>query len=235
MPDLRPSLATTAFKTFNRARVRGPAEVWGEWWSVFRQAVRSRDELLMLVRSTEGAELEAGTRSGLEVRRATTREARAYAAQIGTDSPKTFAGRLSDDTGCFLVLEDDAILHASWVTRTGAWAREIRAYICPPPGDAYVYESFTVSKARGRGVYPYALGHIVAEMGRSGVNNVWVAVEAGNQASRRAIAKAGFEVAYEISYRRDLGRFRTTGPSGPRASEAAKMLRGTVQTKQAKL
>ena len=224
MPDLRPSLATTASKTLNRARVRGPGEVAREWWSVLRQAVRSRDELLMLVRSTEGAESEVGTRADLEVRRATTGDAGSYASQIGTDSPRTFVERLSDDTGCFIALEHDEILHASWVTRTGAWAREIRCYICPPAGDAYVYESFTMPRARGRGVYPYALGHIVAEMGRSGVNNVWVAVEAGNHASERAIAKAGFELAYKISYRRYLGRYKTTGKSGPRAGDAALML-----------
>ena len=50
---------------------------------------------------------------------------------------------------CFVVEDGDRFLHSSWVTTTGAWTREIRAYLCPPQGDAYVYESFTRADARG--------------------------------------------------------------------------------------
>ncbi|MFN2586501.1 MAG: GNAT family N-acetyltransferase, partial [Actinomycetota bacterium] len=92
------------------------------------------------------------------------------------------------------------------VTSSAAWTREIRAYLVPPPGDAYVYESFTAPEARGRGVYPFALASICSWAVVRDIVRVWVAVERGNAPSFRAIAKAGFEPSYSIGYARRLGR-----------------------------
>lgn len=143
---------------------------------------------------------------GLVFRRAGAADAGLYARVIGTDSAATFRRRLTDTTHCFLVEGGGELLHASWVTTGAAWTREVRAYVVPPPGDAYVYESFTSPAARGRGVYPFALRGICEWAAERGLGKVWVAVESANAPSAKAISKGGFEPSYSITYGRRLGR-----------------------------
>lgn len=129
----------------------------------------------------------------------------------------SFRGRLSSTTRCFIVLEGDRIVHSSWVTLRAAWTREIRGFMTPPVGSAYVYESFTRPEVRGRGVYPFALRSISSWAASQGVDRVWVAVEAGNPASIKAVAKADFEPSFRFSYRRRAGRLTIDPPTGQMA------------------
>jgi RimJ/RimL family protein N-acetyltransferase len=198
----------------------GVARVW--------EAMASHETLIFLRRSTaagEGASPRDGT---LVLRRLEAADAAAYASAIGSDSTTTFTARLSDATSCYAVELDGRIVHASWVTTECAWTRELRSFVCVGPGDAYVYESFTRDDARGRGVYPFALGEICARLEAAGVSRLWVAVESHNGPSLRAVAKAGFERAFEISYRRRVGRLSMALP------DAVKMdTRGTHGAKKA--
>ena len=119
------------------------------------------------------------------------------------------------------------LLHASWVTTARAWTSEIRAFVSPPVGDAYIYESFTRSETRGRGIYPFALFSICAELGRRRVARAWVGVEAGNAPSIRAITKGGFEPAFELSFHRSWGAVRMEEPTGPLAEQGFTMVKRT--------
>lgn len=218
MPDVRPPLTRRVSRTLNRVRARGVSEVLTlagqrirEWWS-------SQNALIMLERDRGPLERDA---ADLTFRQATAADAPAYARDIGTDSRSSFTARLRADVCCFVVESDGRLLHSSWVTTSAAWTREIKAYMTPPAGDIYVYESFTRADARGRGIYPFALAGIVTWADATDKERVWVAVEAGNEASRRAIGKAGFEEAFTLPFSRRLGRV-TIGPiGGPKAALAA--------------
>jgi len=222
VPDERLSFVAWASRTANRTRARGLGEVVNLLLGRAKEAVRSEEALILLWR--EASEQNV-TRDGLWFRPATSADAKRYARDIGTDSTLSFTHRLRQDVGCFLVEDDTKILHSSWVTTTGAWTREIRGFLSPPPGDAYVYESFTRADARGRGIYPFALAGIVDAMSRRGVRRVWVGVEASNEPSRRAILKAGFKVGFELPYRRRLGRLELAPPRGPEVAAADLFLR----------
>lgn len=218
MPDRRPGPAHLLLKGINRIKARGPGEVGALLFDRAAEAMRSDDELIVLVRSTEGPRPSA---SGLEFLEASETDAVAYARDIGTDSARTFAVRRSESTRCFVVKDGDLMVHATWMTTGGAWTRELRAYLRPPQGEAYVYESFTRAEARGRGVYPFTLGEIAAWLGARGIGRLWVAVEGDNPPSLRAVTKAGFEESFRISYRRRLGRLAIDPPGGPDPSAAA--------------
>jgi hypothetical protein len=179
-----------------------------------REWVLSEDRLVFLVRDTTR---ERPERQGLELRFAVGGDASRYARDIGTDSAATFAARLSGSTDCFVVLSADHIVHATWVTRAATWTRELRRYVSPPDGDAYVYESFTRADARGGGLYPLALRAICADLRTRSVRRVWVGVEYHNVPSLRAVTKADFEEALTIPYRRTLGRVSVGRPYGPLA------------------
>lgn len=175
---------------------------------------------MVLARQTTG---EPPTRDDLSFRRATHSDAVIYAREIGTDSIPSFRARLSSPTTtCYLVLDGDVVVHATWCTTGAAWTRELGRYLCPPPGDAYVYESFTRPEARGRGVYPFALSSIAADLGGAGVQRVWVAVEDGNHPSLRAVAKGGFSPVDEIRFRRRLGRVEVA--AGRKGSETLRIV-----------
>lgn len=144
--------------------------------------------------------------AGAGFRRAGSEDADAYARDIGTDTANSFRARLSNATGCYFVEVGGRLVHASWVTTAGAWTRELRAYLRPPAGHCYVYESFTAPTVRGRGIYPFALAGICGDAVQRGLTRVWIAVEADNPASVKAITKAGFEEAFTISLTRRWGR-----------------------------
>jgi RimJ/RimL family protein N-acetyltransferase len=203
VPDVRPTLRDLVSKTVARVKARGPREAWSLASARVRETATSEDRLVILVRNC--AE-EREDNSSLTLRRATSADGEAYARFIGTDSPATFARRLTDNTTCYLVFEAYKILHATWCTTAAAWTRELHAYLAPPNGDAYVYESFTRADARGKGVYPFALRGIVTDLYRSGTKRVWVGVEAHNAPSLRAVAKAGFQEAFSIPFGRRWGR-----------------------------
>lgn len=224
MSESRPTLSERWSKTFNRARSRGLSEALGSLRGELSSLIGSSGTLEFLVRDTnatcEGSE-------GLSFRPASFADAGAYASQIGTDSETTFRARLSETTECYLVESGRRIAHASWVTTSGAWTAELGCIVTPPAGAAYVYESFTDPTLRGRGIYPFALWCICAELSSQGIDEVWIGVETSNASSMKAIKKAGFETAFTVDFRTQRGRSEVAGVRGPRADAAESLLRMT--------
>jgi ribosomal protein S18 acetylase RimI-like enzyme len=143
------------------------------------------------------------------VRVATAADGPIYERDIGTDSAATFTIRLTEQTRCFVVeAPGPKLVHATWVTTSAAWTRELGGYLVVPPGDAYVYESFTRPDARGRGIYPLALAEICRELAAEGIERVWVGVEEDNEPSIRAVTKTGFRESFRIRYRRKFGHLQ---------------------------
>ncbi len=217
MPDSRPTFTQALSKTLNRGRRRGWGEVLGLGARRAREWITSSDTLVMFTRET-GGPFESS--EGFHFRETHAADGAAYAIWIGTDSATTFSNRLSERTRCFVVTAEEKFVHASWVTTSAAWTRELKHYLTPPPGDAYIYESFTREEVRGRGVYPLALRNIAARSADYGIHRLWVAVESHNPASIKAVSKAGFERAFELPFGRRLGVVRIGVPSGPLASAA---------------
>jgi len=214
VPDTRPSPLLLPFRLATRLRTRGPSELIQLAISRIKENLSSTETLIVLF---NGAGDDAREQEGLSFRPATATDAERYAHDIGTDSAASFTRRLSVSTRCYIVEMNGRFVHASWVTLAAAWTRELRAYVTPPPGDAYVYESFTRSDARGRGVYPFALRNICATLTGEGVGTIWVAVEAHNAASVKAVNKAGFQEGFRITYSRKWGRFHIEEPTGTMA------------------
>ena len=217
MSEARPGFFGSLLKLPARIRARGLREVAMLGLQRLRESIRSDDRLIFFVRSSGGT-TPSPKSEGLSLQRAESSDAASYARDIGTDSAATFASRLTDGTRCYLVFENAKILHATWVTTSASWVREIGRYFRPPPGEAYVYESFTREDARGKGVYPFALHGISADLALEGVRRVWVAVEDHNAPSLRAVAKGGFEEAFDLSLKRRWGRLTLSEPTGPQAA-----------------
>lgn len=222
---MRPEPSQQISRLINRSRSRGVGELADLASGRAKELWSSRNTLILNVLDAQHMPRSA---ENLTFREASPADADAYARDIGTDSPSTFAARLSDDVRCFVVEEGDKLLHSSWLTTSAAWAREIARFLSPPEGDAYVYESFTRADARGRGIYPLALAGIVTVMADEGIGRVWVGVEASNLASRRAMEKAGFSEGFRVVFGRRLGRLWVGAPIGPEAELARTFLRTSL-------
>jgi RimJ/RimL family protein N-acetyltransferase len=218
MHDRRPGPVTISRKLTARIRARGAPEVLQVGIARARQFVSSTDELILQALTPSMEETNASSED-LIFRRADPSDAENYARDVGTDSQGTFKQRLSESTNCWLVYTDGRVVHASWTTTSSSWLRELHRYFCPPPGHLYVYESFTRSEVRGRGVYPFALKRIAAWAASEGIRKIWVGVEKDNAASLKSIAKAGFAPAFEVAVERRLGRITVHPPFGPGAAE----------------
>ena len=204
-----------------RVVARGLGEVLSLGAGRVRGWFSSSDVLIFFVAPASG---ETATDAGPVFRLATDSDGPAYARDIGTDSASTFATRLTGETVCFLVEENGVLLHATWATVGPAWTRELGRYVTAPDGSAYTYESFTRGDARGRGLYPLALRRIRSWAADTRLREVWVAVEADNAASLRAVAKAGFEEAFRVQFSRRFGKVSLGDPDGPRVSDARWLL-----------
>ena len=226
-PDGPPSLIESALKLATRLEHRGLREVALLAWGRGRELMSSSEKLTFLWVTPAPGSPEP---DGLRVRRADPADGPRYAADIGTDSASTFRRRLSRTTSCFVAELNGRLVHASWVTTSGAWTRELQLYVVPPRGgddgggEAYVYESFTRAEARGKGAYPKVLRHIESWAAASGLTRLWVAVESSNSPSLRAIAKAGYSAGFELAFERRLGRLSRSDPEGPLAAVGRRML-----------
>lgn len=210
MPDDRIGALHVAERMWARTRSRGPTEVIRLAGDRLKEAVKSGDTLVVL---TLAAQAEPNAGEDLLFRSATGVDGDLYARDIGTDSRRSFKARLSSTTSCFVVESKGRLLHATWVTTSGAWTRELKGYLRPPRGDAYIYESFTRPDARGKGLYPFALRRIASHAAGSGLDNLWIAVEASNPSSLRAVSKTGFSPVFRLDYRRRWGRLTVQIPT----------------------
>jgi ribosomal protein S18 acetylase RimI-like enzyme len=227
MPLRRSSARSTITKSLTRIKSRGPKEVVDLAGRRLVEFLHSEDRIIFFALPLSPPLPRHPAPTNSVFRRATVEDAAAYARDIGTDSEDSFVERLSRDTHCYLVMTDELIVHATWVTTSAAWTREVRRYFKPPLGEAYIYESFTRAEARGQGAYPFALVAIAEELAGDGIRRMWVGVEAGNTPSIKAVRKAGFEPGFEITYNRRLGRLTVSRPRGPLAPQCAKCLTRT--------
>ncbi|MBA2274842.1 MAG: GNAT family N-acetyltransferase [Actinobacteria bacterium] len=211
MPDDRIGTLHVAERVWARIRSRGLGEVGRLMSGRLKEAVESGDTLVVFSLATQVEPSAAG--EDLLFRSATLDDGDLYARDIGTESNRSFRGRLSPTTSCFVVESEGRLLHATWVTTSGAWTRELQGYVRPPQGSAYVYESFTHPDARGQGLYPFALRRIASHAAERDLDNLWVAIEAGNHSSLRAVAKAGFRPVFRLEYRRRWGRLTVGIPT----------------------
>jgi GNAT superfamily N-acetyltransferase len=175
--------------------------------------------LVVLQRSTGGQAIHL---TGIAIREVDPAESDVYERDVANEPAATVVRRLASPTSsCWVADEGGRFVHASWIETRAAWVGEADRFFVVPEGGAYIYESFTRPEMRGRGVYPAVLTAISAELAQRGIATLWIAAEATNHSSLRAIAKAGFSPSFQIEVRRRWGRTQVVVPRGaePRFSE----------------
>jgi len=162
----------------------------------YKKRIRSRSLLLFKIAKPSGPD-EAGATDVL-VRRGSHHDILAVTDLVDhVDAGrhvKTLWSRLGLGDELYLGYSNGALVHAAWVARRErVYATEIRRELRVGEKTAYIYDCFTAPKARGRGIYPTVLKHIMRHLfAVDGIDSVAIACPGDNAASRRGIERAGF-------------------------------------------
>ncbi|MCD6305601.1 MAG: peptidoglycan bridge formation glycyltransferase FemA/FemB family protein [Deltaproteobacteria bacterium] len=109
--------------------------------------------------------------------------------------------RFDGVTDFFIAIVKGQIQHISWIYYQG----DPNRFIQLGPRDAEIKYSLTLPEFRGRGLYAQALKAISRHLIQKGFRNIFICVDAANQASIRGIEKAGFVYLTKIRLRKILG------------------------------
>lgn len=106
---------------------------------------------------------------------------------------------------CFIALHKGSVVSYIWGARGTVGVEEIGRSVQPAPSELYLYDAFTLEPWRGNNLYPAVLRRAL-EYGRGlGLERSTIFVEAGNTASRKGVAKAGFFHFQTLFHRRRFG------------------------------
>lgn len=92
-------------------------------------------------------------------------------------------------------LDDEPVAYG-WAALQSGGIEELDFSFEVPPDDCYLWDFVTLPDWRGRGIYPHLLQAILRQ--EDAVSRFWIGYEAGNEASARGIAKAGFGVVGDL-------------------------------------
>lgn len=94
---------------------------------------------------------------------------------------------------CRIVVIDGRVAHYSWIKTAGEIdLMEVGTKEAVGPGDFWIYHCWTEPWARGRGIYPAVLNHILHEQFDAGMRCARIYTLRSNAASQRGIARAPF-------------------------------------------
>jgi hypothetical protein len=108
---------------------------------------------------------------------------------MGPDGERV-APRLARGARAFAVREAGVVVSYGWVSTAAEWIGELQLEITPAPGEAYVWNCFTLEPHRRRGHYRSVLEGIVSVARAEGLRRLWI----GSMAipAEKADADAGF-------------------------------------------
>ena len=105
-------------------------------------------------------------------------------------------------TSAFGVFVDGELGHISWAYTAEEYKREPYERFRLDAGEAEIVNCFTADAYRGKGLYPYAVRLIAAQLLSRGFERVFMNIEPGNEASRRGILKAGLKSYAQVLHLR---------------------------------
>lgn len=123
-------------------------------------------------------------------------DAAALAMVMGKSIPDVEA-RIAAGHLAFVARAEGAIVSHGWAATREAEFRQGTFRFAMPTGNRYLWAFATLPEWRGKGLYPRLLQHILRTEAQV-ADRFWVLHKASNEASRRGIERAGFELAGSI-------------------------------------
>ncbi len=119
-------------------------------------------------------------------------------AAMGVSSHAEILRRLNSGERCYTAWVDGQLASYGWVSFDEEFIGELNLRLRLVPGEAYVWDCFTLPAFRRQGLYGALLAHILLELEKDAVCRVWIGADADNAISQRGIARAGFRPAADL-------------------------------------
>lgn len=102
--------------------------------------------------------------------------------------------RLRLETGkrCYAAWVEGKPAAYGWVSFNEEFVGEMSLHLRLLPGEAYIWDCFTLPAFRGRRMYSALLAYILGELRSEKYSRAWIGADLDNTASQRGIARAGF-------------------------------------------
>lgn len=113
--------------------------------------------------------------------------------------------RLNRGETCFAAIHEGEIVSYCWLAQGKIGIEEIDMAVSTLSDEVYLYDAFTFSPWRGKGLYPVVLKEMLSYAGMNGFSRALIFVAADNTASRRGVMKAGFQEFQVVRYLSILG------------------------------
>lgn len=126
------------------------------------------------------------------------------AQTMGAPSPPEILSRFEAGSHCYTAWVGGQLASYGWVSFRAEYVGEFNLRLRLIPGEAYIWDCFTLPAYRRQGLYSALLAHILSDLETSPVCRVWIGADSDNLASQRGIERAGFRAAAEIVLARVL-------------------------------
>ena len=101
--------------------------------------------------------------------------------------------RLESGSRCYAARVNGNIASYGWVSFQEEYVGELNLRLRLMPGEAYIWDCFTLPAYRHQGLYSSLLAHILSALEAESVCRVWIGADAENIVSQRGIERAGFQ------------------------------------------
>lgn len=141
------------------------------------------------------------------------RSAIARLAGATEQGPGDLMARVDRGERCFGSLRDGRVVAARWATYGAVEADYLRIGLRLPDGDAWIFDSWTDPRERGKGVASEASAALGAALAAEGTTRFVVIVMNGNRSGHAAVLRSGYRplgtlTTIRTSPRRRAVRFR---------------------------
>ena len=141
------------------------------------------------------------------------RSAIARLAGATEQGPGDLLARVDRGERCFGSLRDGRVVAARWATYGAVEADYLRIGLRLPDGDAWIFDSWTDPRERGKGVASEASAALGAALAAEGATRFVVIVMNGNRSGHAAVLRSGYRplgtlTTIRTSPRRRAVRFR---------------------------
>ena len=118
---------------------------------------------------------------------------------------KIIENRFNNGEHCLLALSKGIITNYCWISwEDNYYIKELDFEVSVLPDKAYIYDAFTCSEYRNRGIYSRVLREWGRRMSAIGKRDIILYADMKNQGAVRAALRVGFSIKGRIEYKRIL-------------------------------
>jgi ribosomal protein S18 acetylase RimI-like enzyme len=110
----------------------------------------------------------------------------------GGISPAEMRTRLEMGRRCYTAWVEGKPAAYGWVSFDEEFVGEMDLRLHLLPGEAYIWDCFTLPAFRGQRLYSALLAYIAGQLQAEACRRIWIGADLENLASQRGIARAGF-------------------------------------------